>query len=82
MVLFHSFLPPPPSPPPLLFLSWEQRCGEPNLPLCGNIGFTCLRHQLLGMSACVRARCAYNEGMTVREEEERKRSEEGRSGIQ
>lgn len=33
-------------------LSWEQRCGEPNLPLCGNIGFTCLRHQLLGISVC------------------------------
>lgn len=55
---------------------WEYRVHLPQTPAAQNV---CV-------CACVcareRARCAHNEGMTVREEEERKRSEEGRSSIQ
>lgn len=53
---------------------WEYRVHLPQTPAAQNV--------CVCVCARERARCAYNEGMTVSEEEERKRSEEGRSSIQ
>lgn len=83
-VLFVSFLLSP-------LLGAEMLRAEPSL--CGNIGFTCLRHQLLRRecvhaSVCARATrlwCerehAYNEGMTGREGEEEEREGESKGGV-
>lgn len=50
-----------------LSLLWRMKMLRAKLALCGNIGFTCLRHQLLTVCAVRVSEHAYNEARAEKE---------------